>query len=188
MFVIFLFLQIALSVVVPVEYVLELDVSMERLQYTGNVTIKVRAMSETQNITMDSRSTVTEVRCTMHLEKWKKYSDSVSIYLKKPMIAGQEEEIFLSFSGLISMNSTSGFYASLSKDILAITQFETHGASTVFPCFDDPDLKAHFKLQVAVEEPFVVLGNMEVEKFKILDKVVYRFQKTPKISTYLVAW
>jgi len=124
----------------------------------------------------------------MQLEKWEKYSDSVSLFMKKPMIAGQEEEIFLSFSGFISINSTSGFYASLSKDILAITQFETHGASTVFPCFDSPNFKANFKVEVAVEEPFVVLGNMEVEKIKRLDKAVYSFQKTPKISTYLVAW
>jgi aminopeptidase N len=177
-----------ISAVIPIEYYIRLDVSMEKLEYTGNVTIKIRAIDKTRNIRLDSRSAVHKVRSTAYLEKWEKYSHYVNIDLKEPMVAHQEEEIFLAFSGIIRTNSTTGFYASLTRDVLAITQFERYGANTVFPCFDDPALKAFFIVEVAVEAPFYVLGNMEVEKITQLDKVVYRFKKTLKLSTYLVAW
>lgn len=171
--VIMVLLRLALCMVVPLEYNIYLDVSMETLDYSGNVTIKVMAVKSTHFIRLDSVATISNVQSSVGLEKWTKYSNHVIIDLQEEMIANQQEEIFLSFKGVIRRNSTSGFYASLENDVLAITQFETLGANTVFPCFDDPALKAYFKVGIAVDEPFHVIGNMELDMITRSNKSMY---------------
>ena len=39
------------------------------------------------------------------------------------------------------------------------TQFEAYGANRVFPCFDQPDLKAYMKLSVVAPKDWIVVSN-----------------------------
>ena len=39
------------------------------------------------------------------------------------------------------------------------TQFEAYGANRVFPCFDQPDLKAYMKLSVVAPKEWTVISN-----------------------------
>jgi aminopeptidase N len=64
------------------------------------------------------------------------------------------------------------------------TQFEPFDAHRVFACFDQPDLKADFTLTVKAPEDWVVVSNTAPESH---DGGVWRFGRTPKLSTYLVA-
>lgn len=161
---------------------------MSDLEYSGNVTIKVQAIQETHYIILDSAVSVNNVQTSVKMKEWTKSSKHVIIHLEEELIPNKKEEIFLSFNGNIRVNSTAGFYASFEKSVLALTQFETDGANSVFPCFDDPALKANFRITIAVDNTFNVIGNMELEKFTQLEKSLFIFKKTPKLSTYLVAW
>jgi len=58
-------------------------------------------------------------------------------------------------------------------------------ASTVFPCFDQPDLKAKFKLKLQLPEGWTACGNGATESEA--DGVV-TFKQTKPISTYLFAF
>ena len=58
-------------------------------------------------------------------------------------------------------------------------------ASTVFPCFDQPDLKAKFKLELELPEGWTACANGEKESEA--DGVV-AFKQTRPISTYLFAF
>ena len=64
------------------------------------------------------------------------------------------------------------------------TQFEPFDAHRVFACFDQPDLKADFTLTVNAPADWVVVSNMAAESH---EGGVWRFGRTPKMSTYLVA-
>jgi aminopeptidase N len=70
------------------------------------------------------------------------------------------------------------------------TQFESCDARRALPCFDEPNLKATFDFQIQIPEDQVALSNMPVRKeFQTgngLKTVV--FERTPKMSTYLLAW
>lgn len=75
------------------------------------------------------------------------------------------------------------------KKQLLVTQFESHYAREAFPCIDEPEAKATFDLTLTTEEGVTVLGNMPVVKQTHEDNhLVTRFETTPRMSTYLVAW
>ena len=70
------------------------------------------------------------------------------------------------------------------------TQFESCDARRAFPCFDEPNLKATFDVEVELPEDQVVLSNMPEKRVKKTEmglKVV-SFERTPIMSTYLLAW
>ena len=70
------------------------------------------------------------------------------------------------------------------------TQFESCDARRAFPCFDEPNLKASFDVSIEIPEDQVALSNMPekaVKETKHGRKVV-SFERTPVMSTYLLAW
>ena len=54
----------------------------------------------------------------------------------------------------------------------------------MFPCFDQPDIKANLDLTVTVPDGWKVVSNSQVEK---QENQTFCFKTTPKISTYLYA-
>ena len=105
-----------------------------------------------------------------------------------------------------TMNSSmAGFYRSKYKPVntpaksvpmdgeshcMFSTQFESSDARRAFPCFDEPNLKATFDVSIEIPEDQVALSNMPekaVKTSKNGHKVV-SFERTPIMSTYLLAW
>lgn len=62
-------------------------------------------------------------------------------------------------------------------------------ASTMFPCLDQPDIKAVYKLRLTVPKEWSVLAGANVKhKEDKGDFVVYDFGETDKMSTYLFSF
>jgi aminopeptidase N len=63
------------------------------------------------------------------------------------------------------------------------SQFETADCKRLFPCFDQPDLKARYTLTVTAPEGWKVVSNSTAS----VEGGVHRFAETEVLSTYLVA-
>jgi aminopeptidase N len=71
------------------------------------------------------------------------------------------------------------------------TLFVPMDASLAFPCFDQPDLKARFKLEITAPSSWTVIGNENIEKIEPATTPDYRrtgFFETRPISAYLFAF
>lgn len=71
------------------------------------------------------------------------------------------------------------------------TQFESSEARKAFPCFDEPNLKATYDFEIEIPEDLTALSNMpekETRKSKKAGHKVVSFERTPIMSTYLLAW
>jgi aminopeptidase N len=122
---------------------------------------------------------------------------TTTLELSSKLKAGTPARLMLFFVG--SMNpDMAGFYRSSYKsqsgtqEYMFSTQFEACDARRAFPCFDEPNRKATFSVTISAPEGYDVLSNMPIKNKQELPgnpgHVEYTFEKTPKMSTYLLAW
>lgn len=106
---------------------------------------------------------------------------------------GDKVQLKIEFSGKIT-DAMHGLYPCYYKENgekkeLFATQFESHHAREVFPCVDEPEAKSTFSLEIRAFSDLEVLSNTEIiEKNENGNTQQVRFAKTPKMSTYLLAF
>jgi aminopeptidase N len=69
------------------------------------------------------------------------------------------------------------------------TNFEPFEAHRLFPCFDQPDIKGRYQVEVSAPAAWVVVANSApIETVALADdRQLHRFARTELFSTYLVA-
>lgn len=111
---------------------------------------------------------------------------------------GLHGTMFVSFTGQLNDNLC-GFYRTkyiVGSDneprYAGTTQFESHDARRAFLCADEPGSKATFSLTLNVPNDLTALSNTPVSHTQtcVWDKSMktVRFEPTPVMSSYLVAW
>ena len=98
--------------------------------------------------------------------------------------------LHIAYTGILN-DELRGFYLSrTAKRNYAVTQFEPTDARRAFPSFDEPEDKATFDISLTVDKPDTVISNTN----QVSDtpagpgKHTLAFARTPKMSTYLVAF
>ncbi len=84
-----------------------------------------------------------------------------------------------------------GLYRSVrGEERYAATQFEAADARRAFPCFDEPEFKARFSVELVHPAGLMAVGNMPISSQGPADDGRTRtaFEETPIISSYLVAF
>ena len=99
-----------------------------------------------------------------------------------------KSQIEIMYSGEFSKNA-GGFLKSVDPEDGAeylYTDFEPYQAHTLFPCLDQPDLKATFQVSVKAPKDWKVIQNELIDTQTIQeDSLLTTFKPTPLISTYL---
>ncbi|WP_372753192.1 M1 family metallopeptidase [Labilibaculum sp.] len=99
---------------------------------------------------------------------------------KKELIKGDNQIKIEFVAGNSSLNR---------NDEFLYTLFVPDRARTVFPCFDQPDLKANFQLKLRIPISWKAMGNAEITSVKKEEeKSTYTFAKTKALPTYLFSF
>ncbi|ORX53906.1 hypothetical protein BCR36DRAFT_323349 [Piromyces finnis] len=189
--------------VVPKAYRLDFSTSLENVSFQGIAEIDVEVKEETNFIVIHSQKlNLSNIKIINGKKKWKaksiKYNEknqyailSFNTILKPEL----NYTLSIQYSGILS-DDMSGYYLSKYGDndnpsYLATTQFESTSARKAFPCFDEPEFKATFQLNMTVGAGLTAISNMnvvDIEKIKNSEKKKYIFANSTKMSTYLVAF
>ncbi|KAM5194674.1 aminopeptidase Q [Mantella aurantiaca] len=120
------------------------------------------------------------------------------LQLERPLVAGLQYILHMDYEGFLS-DDYSGLFISHYKDYddfkaLVGSELEPASARTVYPCFDEPALKATFKTRIVHNSSYVALSNMpaiavsEREDKNGTKWTVTSFNTTLKMSTYITAF
>jgi aminopeptidase N len=114
--------------------------------------------------------------------------DGESIFVKN---LAADNELIIKMNGLYSKTGE-GLQRSVDpvdNEVYLYSQGETAFIRKMYPCFDQPDLKATFTLTAIAPNHWSVISNNPVkEKVELADKKAkWSFTTTPRISTYITA-
>ena len=177
---------------VPEHYDLFLDLNRADKSFSGKVTITGEA--KTSKISLHQKDlTVEAVEVAGQARPFTLDKDNEALYIE--LEAAGPVLVTITYTGQITDNMT-GIYPSyytvdgVKKEIIS-TQFESHFAREAFPSVDEPEAKATFDLALKFDqaEGELALSNMpeiDVENRKATG--VWKFETTPRMSSYLLAF
>lgn len=147
---------------------------------TGNIDIMFN-VSRAQEIIIDFRELDNIKEITVNGEKSDYELKNEHIIIPSDVILKGSNRISVSFiADNQSFNRSEEFmYTLLVPD----------RARTIFPCFDQPDMKAEFRLALTLPESWVAVSNSPVETESIVKgRKHVSFDKTEPLSTYLFSF
>ena len=178
---------------VPEHYDLSLTLQREARRFEGTVTIHGLSQPGAQHIVLHSKELTIESLTLNGRGADFASSNNDELFITQPDFQEGKHILVIGFSGQIT-DAMHGLYPcyyehdGIKKELLA-TQFESHHAREVFPCIDEPAAKATFSVALTTEKDITVLGNMPVvSQVADGDLLVTTFDRTPRMSTYLLAW
>lgn len=198
--------------ILPHFYFLRLEPNFDDFTFIGEVTIDLNVIEDTNFIKMNAGNDLDILQAEMNGEILKysfdKELETVTFqprdtvgFLKK----GSKPKLLIKFKGEIN-DKMIGLYRSAYPEPLpfqgenpknhekfcAVTQFEATEARKCFPCFDEPNIKSYFQVELSIEKSLMALSNTPVEREIIIESTGRKkitFQKTPcPMSTYLLAF
>ena len=188
----------------PIHYDITLEPHLEEAtEFDGTAVIDINVVEETSSITLNSvdlKILKTEVFAedgkSMEISAldFDKVKERVTVGLKQKVTVGQKIKLKQIFKGSLLHSATAFFRSPIEIDgkttWMASSQLEATDARRVFPCFDEPDLKATFTVTLIAKKDLTCLSNMDVASEKDVEKGrnAVTFNKTPPMSTYLLAF
>lgn len=188
--------------VVPSRYELTLTPDLSAFTFTGDETVAIRVVAPTAEIVVNALELELD---TASVERAGKRITASKIELEPArermhihfgeMLETGDWTLKIKFRGILN-DKLHGFYRSQYTDsagqthTLATTQFEATDARRAFPCWDEPALKAVYKVTLIVDEKLSAYSNAGIESTKTVGggKKAVAFKETIKMSTYLLAF
>ncbi|KAK4880864.1 hypothetical protein RN001_004183 [Aquatica leii] len=193
--------------IIPDWYNITLEPNFTLSIFTGSVSVKVKILNETKEIVLhayklediakeDINITCNSVNKTIAEVSTNNKTQFLTIKLNEVITANETCVLdFRHFQGNLSDQFRVGLYLGKyneegSEKLLATTQFQKIHARKVFPCFDEPHLKARFLVNLIRNKNHTSISNEELENSVPLDseRVLDVYRETKRMSTYLLAF
>ncbi|WXG40557.1 MAG: M1 family metallopeptidase [Candidatus Freyarchaeum deiterrae] len=181
----------------PVHYKIHLEPDLDSFTFQGATDIEITAENSVDRIILNANDLDLQ---SCKVKKGEEYlecifsfdskNEEVTINLPRKM----EGSIELTIDYVGNINDLmAGFYRSKYEQdgqakYIAVTQFEEREARRAFPCFDHPLKKATFDVEFVIDENLKGIANTAIVEERKLGngKKLVRFERTPKMSTYLL--
>ena len=181
-----------LDTLTPNHYNLTLDLTRaEEKEFSGTVIISGESTGE--SISLHSKGLTIQSATIDNQPADVSFGEFDELRLSQPNLKNGNHTIRIDFSGTIT-DAMHGLYPcyfthdGVKKQLFA-TQFESHHAREVFPCVDEPAAKAEYDLTLITRPGITILGNMPVKSEEENgDSLTTTFEKTPRMSSYLLAF
>jgi aminopeptidase N/puromycin-sensitive aminopeptidase len=181
----------------PEHYTLSLTPDLKAATFSGAETIDVTVAEPVSTITLNAAEiafetvTVTaggkQQTAAVTLDKGK---EQATFTFPEELPAGKAT-LSIAYTGILN-NELRGFYLSkTARRNYAVTQFEPTDARRAFPSFDEPAFKASYDVSLVIDTADTAISNSPIATDTpgpAAGKHTLKFDTTPKMSTYLVAF
>jgi puromycin-sensitive aminopeptidase len=179
----------------PVRYALDLHVDPSKDRFAGEAEIVLDVARSTELIEIhavdlelqgceleDARGRIEAARIVSRPRR-----ESLELRFPRALRRGRAS-LRLRWSGPLRSDLRGLYLARSGRRRYATTQLEAADARRMFPCFDEPDRKARFRIRVTTPRRFAAVSNAPVERVRSHGRLkTIEFAETPKLSTYLIA-
>ncbi|XP_060872010.1 endoplasmic reticulum aminopeptidase 1-like [Metopolophium dirhodum] len=194
----------------PYSYHIRIHPNLTSLDVKGQVLINFRLVRDSDYIVFHSKNlTIVEKRVVnadnhekiYEVSRMLEYSAGQQILLEfeETLSADHNYTLIIKYTTRLS-RELEGFYISSyttskgERRYLATTHFEPTYARSAFPCFDEPQFKAKFRMSILRNRFHIALFNMPIKES--MDDGLYMgvglmrddFEESVEMSTYLVAF
>ncbi|XP_072314030.1 glutamyl aminopeptidase [Eucyclogobius newberryi] len=192
----------------PIHYDLHLEPNMQDDTYSGTVEVQVDVTKDTKHLWLHIRQTFVSALPRLRLGATQEDGAKLEVtkcfeYKKHEYVVVEAATtltpgvyvLSLDFKGVLT-GSVVGFYrvvyneGGVTKKIAA-TDHEPTDARKSFPCFDEPNKKATYKVSITHDKDYKALANMPQEAAPETlpgNKLKTSFVKSVPMSTYLVCF
>lgn len=184
--------------IVPTIYKLKIIPNLDTATFSGEVNIKLKVIMPTNIIMLNAKELdIESIHVNKKIEnnfKLDSETERIIITTNKILKTGNAY-LKIHFNGIIN-DGLGGFYRSTyvdsngNKQVIATTLMEPTYCRRAFPCWDEPDFKAIYRITLVVNNDLTVVSNsQELSRKKTTNnKVIVSFADTIPMSTYLVAF
>lgn len=170
-----------------VSYDLNFDLTDKGDEFSGEVAIEFDLSDSGDELRVDFNKGKVSSVFVNGMKEAIQYDD-VFINIPSTNLKKGYNKITIGFSHEYSKDGA-GLYKFVDKEdnrIYLYSDLEPYDANKIFPCFDQPNLKAHYKMQVKTPRKWVVSTYaMETSVEKNKKSLTWNFPRSAKFSTYI---
>lgn len=146
--------------------------------YDGHVDIEILCVEPTSTVVLHNRiSQISRVifksgtaETTITNFSTDEETEFLTIQLDSPLVKDQQFILSIDFTGEHAVDNVGWYRASYTSDNgqevwFATSHFEAPNARQAFPCYDEPDKKAAFAIQITHSALYRALSNMPITNY-----------------------
>ena len=174
-----------------VKYQINLSVNKTDLDYKAQTTIFFDFKKTSEENLMIDFITKEITSLLVNGQEVSDYNkDDYWLYISASLLNSGSNEVSINYTNTYN-NTGSGFHRfvdSEDSEVYIHTDFEPYDAHRLFPCFDQPDLKAKYKLTVTGPKEWAFIHNTNADQESVEgDYKTVSFKETALFSTYIFA-
>jgi puromycin-sensitive aminopeptidase len=173
----------------PTRYTLRFDLDLAHWTASARGTVGLSLARPMREITLHSVDLEIKVAGDVTGVTYDLESQTATLTLAKELSAGQHD-LDLEWTVAIAEKLRGLYRSTRPGERYAATQFEAADARRAFPCFDEPEFKARFTVELIHDAGLAAIANMPVDRIEQLGNGRQRtsFRETPVMSSYLLAF